>query len=308
MEPTITIRAVYSSFTSGDNAHPTRIVIHGTNSGQGFPTASRAGTALDTANYFAGKGGKQPGGSAHYIVDVATEVHCVPDNTVAFHAPPNERSIGIEICADGGDPKVAPTNYTLEQWTSPQCWPAVLRAAQRTAELCTRFNIPVVKLSPADLVAGRRGICGHVDISQAFRESTHSDPGPSFPWASFLAAVAAAMTSKPSTRKPRREMIIQYGPNGAFRGATTVEQGDTSAVVAQAWLTFGVTYADPTKATAVLCSSLGANGVVLEQKTYKLANNASDFYVPHPMARQITIEGGTQPGAIIAASLVEKPK
>lgn len=180
-EPPITLRAAHDSGTG--NAPPTRIVIHATCPNVGYPNASAAGTALGTARYFQSQ---SAGGSAHYVCDGVSEQHCVPDNVVAWHAPPNAHSIGIEICAEGGD---YPKSYTRAQWLSDAVWPGVLRAAARTRELCDRYGVPMVKLSPADLAAQRHGICGHVDVSNAFKQSTHSDPGPAFPWAEFMAAV-----------------------------------------------------------------------------------------------------------------------
>lgn len=183
-EPPITIRARYSSFTAGDNANPTRVVIHATCPNVGYSAASAPGAAHGTALYFASPAA---GGSAHYVCGVDGEEHCVPDDTIAYHAPPNAHSLGIEITAEGGQ---YPRNYTREQWTSPQVWPAVQRAAARCRDLCQRYGIPMVKLSPADLLAGKHGICGHVDVSQAWHQSTHSDPGPNFPWDLFMAEVS----------------------------------------------------------------------------------------------------------------------
>lgn len=186
-EPSVTIRAVYSSFMAGDNANPTRIVVHATCPTLWHPVASAAGQALSTARYFAGG---TAGGSAHYIVDIAGEQHCVPDDTMAYHAPPNQRSIGIEICADGGlaTPNY-PYPYTREQWLSPQVLPALRRAAERVSELCARHGIPPIRIGPTALRNGSRGICGHVDVSAAWRQTDHSDPGPNFPWPEFMALV-----------------------------------------------------------------------------------------------------------------------
>lgn len=186
-EPPITIRATFSSHAVGDNPNPTRVVIHATCPTIGYARASAAGQALGTARYFAGG---SAGGSAHYVEDVAVETHCVPDSTIAYHAPPNQHSLGIEICAEGGQ---YAQSYTRDQWLSPQAWPAVQRAASRTRELCQRFGIPMVKLSVADLLAGRHGICGHIDVSNAWHQSTHSDPGNGFPWDKFIQAVGGAV-------------------------------------------------------------------------------------------------------------------
>jgi hypothetical protein len=66
----------------------------------------------------------------------------------------------------------------------------VQRAAARARDLCDRYGLPLVKLTPADLLAGKHGICGHVDVSQAWHQSDHSDPNnTTFPWDRFMAEV-----------------------------------------------------------------------------------------------------------------------
>jgi hypothetical protein len=47
-------------------------------------------------------------------------------------------------------------------------------------------------LSADDLLAGRRGLTGHAQVSAAFRKSDHWDPGPGFPVESFLDRVRRA--------------------------------------------------------------------------------------------------------------------
>jgi N-acetyl-anhydromuramyl-L-alanine amidase AmpD len=54
------------------------------------------------------------------------------------------------------------------------------------------FAVPVRRLTVEQVRAGvLAGVCGHTDVSLAFRKSTHTDPGPTFPWESFLVAVQA---------------------------------------------------------------------------------------------------------------------
>lgn len=176
-EPPITLRAVHDSGTP--NLPPTRYVVHCTAGGLGYPRESAAGRARGTARYFQKQAA---GGSAHYIHDAGeAEEHCVPEDVIAWHAPPNPESIGDEIC---GEP-----TYTREQWLSDEVWPGVRASALRCREVCDRRGIPKVKLSPADLLAGKHGICGHVDVSNAWHESTHWDPGPNFPWDRYMAVV-----------------------------------------------------------------------------------------------------------------------
>jgi hypothetical protein len=188
-EPAITLPAVHHD--AANNAPVYRIVIHATAGGRGFPAESAAGVANATARYFQSA---SSGGSAHYVEDLAAEEHCVADAVVAWHAPPNVHSLGIEICGEAA--------YTREQWLSPQVWPAVLKAAARARELADRFGVPLVKLNAGDLLAGRSGVCGHFDVSQAWHQSSHWDPGPDFPWAEFLAAVIGEAPPPPPPLPP----------------------------------------------------------------------------------------------------------
>lgn len=178
-EPKITRRAAHDD--GPGNTPITRIVIHATCGGRGYPHESEVGVAANTAAYFAKKAA---GGSAHYVVDLEDEQHCVPDNVIAWHAPPNKGSIGIEICAEA--------SYTRDEWLSDAVWPAVEKAAERHLELSARFNVPLVRLSPVDLLAGREGYCGHVDVSQTWHETNHTDPGPGFPWDEYAKLLNAA--------------------------------------------------------------------------------------------------------------------
>lgn len=205
-EPAITRQAAHVS--AGSNLPVTRIVIHATCPDVGFPAASAHGSASGTARYF---GQQSSGGSAHYVEGIDAEEHCVADNAIAWHAPPNPGTIGVEITADGGDASAYGAHperaYTRAQWLSPQVWPAVVRAAARVAELCARFGVPAVLLSVADVRAGHRGICGHVTVSQAFGQTDHTDPGPNFPWAEFMALVTGHTSTAPSRGETRPPLV-----------------------------------------------------------------------------------------------------
>lgn len=173
-EPSITRRAVHNS--GAGNLPIRRVVIHATCPGVGYPAASKKGAASGTAKYFQMA---SSGGSAHYIYDSSRhEEHCVADSVVAWHAPPNPHSIGIEICGEA--------SYTRGQWLSDKVWPAVEEAAARTRDLCQRYGLPMRKLTVAQVRAGAEGICGHVDVSNAFHQTDHSDPGSGFPWDEFM--------------------------------------------------------------------------------------------------------------------------
>ncbi len=117
--------------------------------------------------------------SAHYCVDPDSVVQCVREEDVAWHARGgNANSVGIELAGYAGQRR--------QDWADAYSRALLVRAATLTAEICRRHAIPLRRLRSADLLAGRRGVTGHADVSAAFKRSDHWDPGPSFPWTRFL--------------------------------------------------------------------------------------------------------------------------
>lgn len=160
---------------SGPGNKPiSRIVIHSTVS------PCREGQARATAAYF---GSEAAAGSAHYVVDPGEVVQVVYDDVVAWHAPPNPHSLGIELCDMPGMGRGA-----LLRWTDKAHRQMLRRAVGLTADLCLAYSVPVAFLDEADLLAGHRGITTHDNVSDAFHQSTHWDPG-DWPQRAFMRRV-----------------------------------------------------------------------------------------------------------------------
>lgn len=138
--------------------------------------AERDGAAEICARWFASPISQV---SAHYCVDAETTIQCVLEGDIAWHARGgNANSIGIELAGSAGQRTLG--------WDDAYSRAVLERAARLTADVCERYAIPLRRLRAADLLAGRRGVTGHADVSAAFRKSDHWDPGPDFPWAKFL--------------------------------------------------------------------------------------------------------------------------
>lgn len=177
--------------SAGDNKPIRRIVIHSTVS------ACEGGGARQIAGYFRNP---NSGGSAHYVVDPGEEVQVVYDSKIAWHAPPNANSLGIEMCEY--------PNHDIKRWDEKNHAAMLERTARLVAALCLAYDVPARKVGRRGLKAGRKGICGHVDVSKAFGQSTHWDPG-AFPWRRFIRLVRAEvdeLTGKTARRKrkPRK--------------------------------------------------------------------------------------------------------
>lgn len=145
----------------------------------------REGTAENVAAYFAGA--NAPQASAHYCIDSDSEVQCVRDEDVAWHASEvNGKSIGLE---HAGFAKQTP-----EDWADTFSTMMLLRSAKLAAALCLKYDIPVCRLTPEQVKAGRRGFCGHIDVNVAYgRPNGHWDPGPHFPWDDYLVMVGGEL-------------------------------------------------------------------------------------------------------------------
>jgi hypothetical protein len=60
--------------------------------------------------------------------------------------------------------------------------------AELTAQLCLAYDVPIVFRTAKELKAGLRGITTHNEVSRAFGQSDHWDPG-AWPRAQFMRLV-----------------------------------------------------------------------------------------------------------------------
>jgi hypothetical protein len=114
--------------------------------------------------------------SAHYVVDDDSIVQCVKDKDIAFHAPGvNQRSIGIE--------QAGYAKQTREEWLDPYGQRMLRLVSKLVAAKAKEYGVPLVWLTPEDLLAGKRGLCQHRDVTAAYPKTGHghTDCGPSYP-------------------------------------------------------------------------------------------------------------------------------
>ena len=151
--------------------------------------AERPDAAMICARWFATSVSKV---SAHYCVDAQTVVQCVREKDVAWHARGgNTHSIGVELAGFA--------RQTTHAWEDAYSTGVLGHASVLVANVCRRRRIPIRWLSADDLPAGRRGITGHAQVSEAFGKSGHWDPGPGFPVESFLDRVRQAGRARSRT-------------------------------------------------------------------------------------------------------------
>ena len=179
-----------------------RIVMHCTVGQEpGVKGAARATVAMS-------KRTSRPS-SYHYIVDSAETLQYVYDSWVAYHAPPNQRSIGVELCC-------SLANEGRDHWQRADHQAMLKRAAALVAQLCLAYDVPITGLSAAELRAGKRGICGHHDVTLAWHQTTHTDPERYFPWGQFLGLVRAEADRLRRTPPPKPKPQPKPVPKDLF--------------------------------------------------------------------------------------------
>lgn len=159
---------VEADSNGGLRASTQMIVIHATDD---------TGTAADEAHYATVRTDDV---SAHFYTDDTETIQALDTDLIAYGCYPigNSLSVQFELCG---------LSNQISDETMRQAAPIVARA-------CAQYGIPMVKISSAQLVDGVKGICGHADVTAAWNQGNHTDPGANFPWDTFIGYVVDSST------------------------------------------------------------------------------------------------------------------
>lgn len=153
---------------------PLWLIVHTMEAGESSTRAE------NTAAYFANPGdGRQV--SAHYCWDNDSGIQCVRLRDSAWtvgNRQGNNRGINHEFAGFAGQ--------TPAQWGDAYSQAMLRRAAPYFRSDAIRYGIPLRRCSVTDLRAFRPGVTSHNDLRLAFDITTHTDPGPNFPWTWFI--------------------------------------------------------------------------------------------------------------------------
>ena len=164
-----------SGYTRGrPDGPPLWIVIHDMEAGESSLRAE------STAAYFAtGAGGRAV--SSHYCVDDDSVIQCVRLADSAWtvgNRPGNNRGINWELSGFA--------RQTRAEWLDPFGLAMFAQMAPIVRADAAEYGIPLERRSVAELRALRPGVTSHNDLRLAFGVTTHTDPGPAFPWDVWL--------------------------------------------------------------------------------------------------------------------------
>lgn len=158
------VGGVPANHSGTDNHRPTRVVIHSA------VIPCEPGRARQLGEWNAAG---STGGSWHYATDPAETIQCSFDSYVCWHAPPNARSLGIEMA----DTPARRSRWKPWRWAGRNHRRMLDRTARLTAGLCAAYGIPPVYVGRRKLRRGAHGVTTHNAVSRAWGESSHWDPG-----------------------------------------------------------------------------------------------------------------------------------
>ena len=177
-----------AKFTKGRNGKSVRLVVIHT-----METPETKGRAKQVAAWFAGK--TAPDASAHYCIDDLNVISTVLETDTAWAVgvqEANQVSVSLELAGQ--------SSQTATQWKDAYSTGVLQNAAELTAQLCKKYNLPVVHVTGIGVKAGK-GICGHADITKGYAVAGgHTDPGANFPWVDFLKLVQTELDKLKGTK------------------------------------------------------------------------------------------------------------
>lgn len=207
------------------------LIVHTSEGLEGVNSAENLAAFLAQPGDRPSSSGGFYGASYHYLSDTDDSIPAVPDNVVAFSAA-GANAQGIHFCIPGK------AGQTRAQWLDQVSRAAIRETAWAMADRARVHRIPLARLTPANLIAGRAGYCGHADVSLAFHLTDHTDPGANFPWDVLALDLAAYANGGPvmlSALELREGRILDTridGDRSPFSGERVVACPDAAGAPA----------------------------------------------------------------------------
>lgn len=191
------------------------------------------------------------GTSAHLYVDNNSIIQSLDTSSRAGHAGSrtgNDHAVAVEITGVNG--------WTRAQWLERVAWDKLGAAL---AHVVRKYGIQVRRASVTEMKANPRvkAFYGHNDMRLAWGGTTHTDPGPAFPWDRLFSAVNAALGGTTTGEDDDVSATEVWGHK-----TTSAETGVTAPADAFLRAADGMRKVDVPRIEATL-ATIGANVVAL---------------------------------------------
>lgn len=181
------------------------IIVHTTENAPGTPSRNIIDYQVRTQS-----------GSYHRLVDATGKITMAnTDDWQTWSTGNKGNDIALHVSC------VAQAKMTREQWLDQ---PKMLEGVARViAHWSKKYQIPLVKLSRAELGAGKHGVAGHLE-AQVWGNTTHWDPGYHFPYDVVLKR-AAEINNPPKKEEEPKPVPPTIVPD------TTAPQADRDQLI-----------------------------------------------------------------------------
>lgn len=251
------------------------------------------------------------GVSYHDMVDLTQLVHAAQFSDTAWHLR-NGNPSAVGLCL------TSPVRaYSRGEWLGPQL-PKVEYAAWWVARACAIYGLPLRHCNYGQIRSALRGnksdggVITHDDYTQATGDGTHTDPR-NFPMDVCLDIARGSVSPESKIEVPKVRINgdeavteIRLERNGKdFRGFRMAEVGESSSVVAEAFVTHGSAFGS----TDFKITALKRDGTIIPPHICKCENNHGDYYTLESGTYMVTVEGTVSGNDTMpAAELVVKLK
>jgi hypothetical protein len=217
---------VHPDRTGARKSGPNRvIVVHDSEGSEGDRSAANLAQYMTTPGDRPNGSGGVYGSSYQAVADARDLGRPAGPRDVVAYSASGANHDGDHICIPGK------ASQTRAMWLDDISRQYIRTTALYIVESGRQQNIPSVRLSVAQVRDGRsRGYCSHHDVSLAFGKSTHTDPGPQFPWDVLAADIAEALGPPPGEWTMATDLELRKPPlrllDSRWFGGDTGRVGD----------------------------------------------------------------------------------
>ena len=171
------------------------------------------------------------GTSTTGIFDPSGSVRMLDEHTIPYHVGP----VGNPLCT--GDEHCGSVNLTPEQWISARGQAMLDASAKVKAQraIFRGWSLADCRWLSVTEVARRtvRGFCTHNDVRLALGGTTHSDPGPNFPYSWYMGRIRYWFQVLTGAIDPEEDMALSDEDKAWLRSLTGGGGGTTPVSVTQ---------------------------------------------------------------------------
>ena len=183
-------------FVAGRNDYTDR---DGTKYGIAIHNTSNTAAASAEASYATRR---TDGISSHFYADGSGVIQSIDTKYRAGHAGStegNENAVAVEITGTNDKPR--------EWWIANVAWDELGRVL---AAVCRKYGIEPRRATVAEMQRNPRvrAFYAHDDMRRAWGGTTHTDPGPNFPWDHLFAAVKSQLAPAPAPTPQEDTMSV----------------------------------------------------------------------------------------------------